>query len=247
MWQADYAQLPSLFRDLSRKLPAEARRADVDHRIALPDPLVNEDRLIFTELPKDPEEARELILWRIAREHRKPPESLACAWQVEKEQSEEVDVLVRIADRAMLDTVIDAAGAVGIFPTRIDSWSGFALARTGVTEAPSGARLWANEEWWALMCWARREQAATGGETLVHSEWRDAAGPAEIMAKKVIRLARSFALTSGADRLPLDLDMPEALADRLRAALGAHEALLPYPDSDFIRLGGADTVALDAA
>ena len=97
------------------------------------------------------------------------------------------------------------------------------------------------------MCWARREDLDQGGETLVHSEWRDGDAPAKTMAEKVARLARSFALSSGAKRLPLDLDMPDDLAERLRETLSAHEALLPSPDTEFIRLGGADTVALDAA
>lgn len=247
LWRPDHSGLASLFRQLARKLPSEARRADVEHRISLPDPLVNEDRLDFQDLPKDPEEARALILWRVAREHRKPPESLACAWQVEKEQDGLVEVLVRLLDRALLDAVTDAAGTVGIFPTRVDGWSGFALSRPGVTESGSGARLWANDDWWSLMCWARREDAGQGGETLVHSEWREGDAPAKTMAEKVVRLARSFALSSGAERLPLDLDMPEDLADRLRATLGEYDALLPSPGTEFIRLGGADSVALDAA
>lgn len=246
LWESGHAELAPLFRRLARAMPTEARRADVEHRIALPDPLINEDRLDFRELPGDPEEARQLILWRVAREHRKPPESLACAWQVEKERDDVVDVLVRIIDRALLDAVVDAAGAVGIFPARIDGWSGYALSRPGVIEAPAGARLWANDDWWSLMCWARRDDAG-GGETLVHSEWRDSGGSAQTMAEKVARLARSFALSSGAERLPLDLDMADDLAATLRDTLAAHETLLPSPDTDFIRLGGADSVALDAA
>ncbi len=243
LWTDEYKCLKPLFRQLAKKLPHEARRADVCQHISLPDPLVSEDRLGFRDLPDSSGEARDLILWRVARELRKPPESLACASQVERVEGEETRVLVRMVDRVLLDSVTDAAAAYGFFASRIDGWSGFAMNQA--TKAQAGARIWANDDWWALMCWARLQpEDPSECETLVHAEWRDAETSPGSVADKVSRIVKSFTLSSGAERLSVDLDLPEPLADTVRGILGRSETPLVLDDMSAGLAGGATCVAL---
>jgi hypothetical protein len=243
LWSGDYGGLRSLFRQLAKRLPGDARRADVSLQISLPDPLFSEDRLGFRELPDTLNEARELILWRVARELRKPVETLACAWQVEKIESDETRVLVRIIDRAILDAVTDAAGAAGFFASRIDGWSGFAMRQSNNAEV--GAWVWANGDWWSLMCWSRQKpENPAECETLVHSEWRDEDVPAQSVAEKISRLVRTFKLSNGAARLTVYLDLPQPLAETVRASLDKVEPSLMLDDFPAGRTGGATCVAL---
>ncbi len=245
LWTDDPGELRSLFRQLAKRLPNDARRADVQVRISLPDPLISEDRLGFRDLPDDPVEARDLILWRLARELRKPPESMACAWQVEKIEGDETRVLVRVLDRAVLTAVNDAAMASGFFAARIEGWSGYEMKQSGNSEA--GAVIWANSDWWSLMCWARpKSENPSECETLVHSEWRETNENPQIAAEKVSRLVKSFALSIKVDQFPVALELPETLAETVRVTLSKEEVNLTSEDFPRNHAGGATRVALDA-
>lgn len=245
LWTGDPGELRSLFKQLAKRLPDYARRADVQVQISLPDPLISEDRLGFRDLPDSPAEARDLILWRLARELRKPPESMACAWQAEKIEGDETRVLVRILDRAVLDAVNEAAAASGFFATRIEGWSGYEMNDNGHSEA--GALIWANGDWWSLMCWARpKPENPSECETLVHSEWREANENPHTAAEKVSRIVKSFALSSKVDQLPVALDLPEPLAETVRATLSMGDVNLTPEDFPRNHAGGATRVALDA-
>ena len=248
-WNGDITGLGQVFRKLSRALPSEARRADVRQSIALPDPLVTEDRLSFQDFPDSTAEARELILWRVAREHRRPAGSFSCAWQVERRDTPETRVLVRITEKRILDAVLDAAGSNGIFPTRVDGWSGFLLNGPEVATGEAGARVWANEAWWTLVCWART--AGTGGaglETLVHSEWRGSDAELPAIGEKVARLIRAFALSSDAGKLPLAVEADAALSEAVRSRIGdAADLWASGVDFAPASSGGADCVAFDTA
>lgn len=245
LWENGHAGLKPLFRKLAKGLPSEARRAGVRVALSLPDPLVSEDRLGFRDLPSDASETRELILWRLAREHRKPSESLACAWQVERVVGDEARVLVRIIDRDLLDAVTDAAGAAGFFPSRIDGWSGFAI--NAAEHDPAGAFLWANDDWWSLMCWARGTGTEIEDETLVHAEWRGAEAAPDSFAKKAARLAKSFARANGAEALAVRTDLPAALSEAFGTELDRDASLTMSAarDASSSGTGGAERVALD--
>jgi hypothetical protein len=238
LWTGDHSNLKPLFKKLAKSLPSDARRADVEHRVAVPDPLISEDRMVFRDLPKDEGEARELILWRIARERRRPAESLACAFQVERIEAGEARVLVRIADRAVVDAVLDAAGSVGFFPRRVDGWAGFGLNRAAHGSL-SGARLWSNGDWWTLMCWTDEGE----GDALIHSEWIGGGLDTGATAEKATRLARSFALNAGVAKLRVDLEVPGDLVQAFVRAPIREGSTLELLEADR-PVGGAECVAL---
>ena len=209
-WGAAPERIAPTLAALARGLPSAARRADRPLAVALPDPPATEDRLSFRDLPSAPGELAELVRFRIARDHRRAASEIACAAQVEGPAEGGTEVLVRVLPRALVAAVEGAAHRAGFVPRRLDTWAGFALdeaARRAGGEA--GAWLWSDGAWWALMCWAR-------AETHLHAEWRRA-GDEAALAGKALRIAKSFALRCGLERLPttLDLPRPEAVARRL--------------------------------
>ena len=207
---------------LARALPAGARRADRPVAIALPDPVATEDRLVFRDLPASPRETAELVRFRAARDHRRDPAELACAAQLVGPCEGGSEMVVRIAPRALVAAVEEGAHRAGLVPSRLDTWSGFALgeaARRAGREA--GGWLWSDGAWWALMCWSRGGGRDGGGgrdDTHLHAEWRRA-GDEAALTEKAVRIAKSFALRCGRDRLALTSDLRDGAAEAVARRL----------------------------
>ncbi len=193
LWQGAGNEFKELFRRLARALPADARRADCPTRIAIPDPLVTEERLAFRDFPDSSTEAHALISWRFGNDYRKAPEDHVFVWQIVGSDDGQTQVLVRVVEKRIVDPVRRAAAAAGFFCDRMDGWSGFWPEMP--TDADAQAQLWAADGWWAISC-----ANAKGGQTAQRSGWLAEKSTA---AQDLARAAKAFVLVSGADRLSL--------------------------------------------
>lgn len=193
LWGADDVPLSRLMRDLARALPTEARRADCPTAIAIPDPLVTEERLTFQDFPQTPNEARALVRFRVATDHRKNPDDLAVAWQVMGSKAGRTDVLVRTLPAPLLARTQQAARRAGYFVDRIDGWSGF-WPEPAMHDG-TAAQVWGGNGWWAVAC-----EAEETGATAFRAGWLDDIGAA---TSQIARTARAFMLNAKSEGLSL--------------------------------------------
>ena len=236
-WTGAPERIGATLARLARDLPAAARRADRPVAIALPDPLATEDRLVFRDLPASPREVAELVRFRVARDHRRDASGLACAAQLLGPCEGGTEVVVRILPQALVSAVEEGAHRAGFVPWRLDTFAGFALDEAARRAGRgAGGWLWSDGAWWALMCWRRDEGCPDAGpESHLHAEWRRA-GDEAALADKAVRIAKSFALRSGLDRLALTLDLAGAAGTAVAARLDADPVVSAAPASAGRRL-----------
>lgn len=228
-WTGEPGALADALAALARALPSGARRADRPVALALPDPVAGEDRLVFRALPDDPAELAQLARFRAARDRRRDPDEFACAAQVvgpvADGEEEGVEVIVRLAPRAVVDAALDAAWRAGFVPARVDTFAGFAVDEAARRiAAPAGGWFRSGDGARSLMCWSRGDGRH---ESHLHAEWDASAGDAAVA--RAVRIATSFALRRGLDRLPLALDPPEPARAAGAEAARAGAVVEPIP------------------
>lgn len=237
-WGADPAPLMQAFRSLAKGLSVDARRPDTRVNISLPDPLIVEERLHFKEFPTDRAQALDLVNWRYARDHHKEIADIRCSYQILNSSDQATEVLVRVAPKKIIDRAQKAARAAGFFVDRLDAWSGFWPAEN----RPIGARLWGDGNWWALSCWAPGDQSGLGGPggtgdpgIELQSGWN---GDAAVDVDRITRVAKTFALRAGLERLEILTNLGADVDAAIFAGLQNQEMISLVPQS-----GTDDTLA----
>jgi hypothetical protein len=197
----------SVFKELAKGLPNDVRRADMPVFVSLPDALVREDVLQFSDFPEDAKEAQDLIRLRLLRDGDGALNDPVCTYQVIA-RGDRVTVRTRSIERGLRDAVEAGAGAGGLHVSRMDGWFGYAsVALDGV--ADNGACVMSDGQSWSLACWA-----SDTPEGFYESGWIGVASDA--LGERTTRLVQSFALRHKTKALTLVAAAPTALLPQLQ-------------------------------
>lgn len=200
----DDSGVRQVFAELVKALPNLVRRADLPLHVSLPDPLVDEDILLFKDFPQNTTEAHDLIRLRLLREGPSGMQDPVCSFEVVGERDGSIVTRVRSMERALRDGIEDAVRASGLHVAKLEGWTCF--CSTGLAKVTGdGAFLWSDGTSWSLTCWS---DAAPEG--FFESGW--VGSDPNVFLQRVGRLMHSFSLAHELGPLKLITSLPDEIA-----------------------------------